>query len=158
MAEIPDAPITDRDVYITRVFAARRETVWRFWTEADLLASWFGPTGFHTPIDGIDLDVRAGGSWSLRMRSDETDEVFPMTSRITLAIPPSYLEMVVGAQTSVGELEQIMLRVQFHDHGERTRITLHQGPFDDPTARELTVEGWNQSFDTLQDTLGASHS
>jgi hypothetical protein len=38
--------------------------------------------------------------------------------------------------------------VQFHDHGDTTRLTLHQGPFTDEM-RDLTFEGWNQSFEKL---------
>ena len=39
--------------------------------------------------------------------------------------------MRMGAQTAAGEAEDVILRIQFHDHGDKTRITLHQGPFDE---------------------------
>jgi hypothetical protein len=40
------------------------------------------------------------------------------------------------------------LRVQLHDHGERTRLTLHQGPIP-ADLREDATKGWNESLDKL---------
>jgi len=154
MIDLP--PVTDRDVYISRSFAAPREMVWKFWTEPARLAEWFGPAGIHTPVERIDVDLRDGGVWNLGMTDDTTGEIYPLSATITKAVEPEYLEMVVSAQTSAGDLEDIILRVQFHDHGDRTRMTLHQGPFT-PDNRDLTADGWNQSFVRL-DTIfeGAS--
>jgi uncharacterized protein YndB with AHSA1/START domain len=150
MIELP--PVTERDVYISRSFAAPRATVWKFWTEPERLAQWFGPTGIHTPLERIDVEVREGGAWKLGMTSDTTGEVYPLSATITKAVEPEYLEMVVSAQSSAGNLEEIVLRVQFHDHGDQTRMTLHQGPFT-PEIRDLTADGWNQSFDRLNTLL-----
>lgn len=146
MIDLP--AVTDRDVYITRSFAAPRATVWKFWTEPERLAEWFGPDGIHTPVERIDVDLREGGIWNLGMTDDATGEVYPLSATITMAIEPEYLEMIVSAQASTGDLEDIMLRVQFHDHGNTTRMTLHQGPFT-PEARDLTADGWNQSLERL---------
>lgn len=135
-------------MHISRSFAAPRATVWKFWTEPARLAEWFGPTGIHTPVERIDVDLREGGAWKLGMTDDTTGEVYPLSATITKAVEPEYLEMVVSAQAHAGDLEEIVLRVQFHDHGDRTRMTLHQGPFA-PEIRDLTADGWNQSFDRL---------
>jgi len=145
---IPQA--TDRDVYITRSFAAPRALVWKFWTEPERLAEWFGPTGVHTPIANIDVDLREGGTWNLGMTDDATGDVYPLSARILRLIEGEYLEMHI-ATAADGRVEDVILRVQFHDHGETTRMTLHQGPFD-PATRDQTLEGWNQSFDNL-DTI-----
>lgn len=146
MIDLP--AVTDRDVYLTRSFAAPRATVWKFWTEPERLAEWFGPDGIHTPVERIDVDLREGGTWNLGMTHDATGEVYPLSATITTAIEPEYLEMIVSAQASTGDLEAILLRVQFHDHENTTRMTLHQGPFT-PEIRDLTADGWNQSFERL---------
>jgi uncharacterized protein YndB with AHSA1/START domain len=146
MIDLP--AVTDRDVYISRSFAAPRATVWKFWTDPAHLAEWFGPTGMHTPVEAIEVDLREGGSWSLGMTNDTSGEIYPLSATITKAIEPEYLEMVVSAQSSAGDLEDIVLRIQFHDHGDSTRMTLHQGPFT-PEVRDLTADGWNQSFARL---------
>lgn len=53
--------------------------------------------------------------------------------------------MTLEAETGVGRLDNVILRIQFHDHGDHTRITLHQGPFS-AEARDMTAEGWEESF------------
>lgn len=61
MTDLP--AVTERDVYITRSFAAPRDIVWKFWTEPARLAEWFGPTGVHTPLDRIEVTLEEGGTW-----------------------------------------------------------------------------------------------
>ena len=145
---IPD--VTDRDVYITRSFDAPIDVVWRFWTEPELIAQWFGPQ--HVTVDAVTVLVEphTGGAWNLEMRDDAG--VYPIEATILHLVEREYLELRMTSQTSIGELEDVILRVQFHDHGDKTRITLHQGPFD-PEARDLTAEGWTSSFTKLDAIL-----
>ncbi|WP_426320593.1 SRPBCC family protein [Microbacterium sp. E-13] len=150
MTDIPEAIVTDRDVYITRTFHAPRDIVWMFWTDPDRLAEWFGPTGFHSPASGITSELVPGGVWRIEMHADGSDEVFPMSAHIRLVIPPEYLEMIVGTRSTSGQHEEVVLRVRLHDHGEVTRMTLHQGPLEDPDFRRLTREGWLESFTKLE--------
>lgn len=157
MTDIIPPEVTDRDVYITRSFNAPRELVWKFWTDPELLSQWFGPRGVSTPAERIEVDVREGGAWNLDMVDDENGAIYPMHARIVTSREPEYLEMVAGASTGVGELENLFLRVTFHDHGDKTRMTLHQGPFTDEQ-RELTSNGWGESFVKLDGIFAAAHS
>lgn len=145
MTDLP--AVTERDVYITRSFAAPRDIVWKFWTEPARLAEWFGPTGVHTPLDRIEVTLEEGGTWYLGMTDDASGELYPLSATFLKIEAPEYLEVHI-ATASQGEIEDVILRVQFHDHGESTRMTLHQGPFT-PENRDLTVEGWEQSFAKL---------
>ena len=142
MTDLP--AITDRDVYITRSFAAPRDIVWKFWTEPERLAEWFGPAGVHTPLERIDVELREGGTWYLGMTDDVSDEIYPLSATFLRIVEPEYLELHI-ASASNGEIEDVILPIQFHDHGDTTRMTLHQGPFT-PENRDLTIEGWEQSF------------
>lgn len=145
MIDLP--AVTDRDVYITRSFAAPRSTVWKFWTEPEFLTQWFGPAGIHTPRDRIEVDLREGGIWRLDMTDDNSGEIYPVSATFLKIVEPEYLEMHIASARN-GEIEDVVLRIQFHDHGDTTRMTLHQGPFT-PKIRDLTVGGWEQSFDKL---------
>lgn len=142
---IDPTAVAENDVYITRAFAAPRALVWRFWTEPALLAQWFGPDGFSAPVDRIRIDLRVGGVWNLVMRRDATGAEFPLDADIVELVPEELLVGVAHAETDMGELADVMLRVQFHDHGETTRVTLHQGPFT-PEQRTATAVGWEMSF------------
>lgn len=45
-----DAQLHSRELTITRVFDAPRDLVFKAWTDAKMLAEWFGPQGFTNPV------------------------------------------------------------------------------------------------------------
>jgi len=57
--------IADREVIISRVFEAPREVVWEAWTNPKHIVHWWGPDGFTTTIERMDL--RVGGEWRYMM-------------------------------------------------------------------------------------------
>ena len=152
-----DAAVTPADVFITRAFDAPVATVWKFWTEPEFVSQWFGPTGFHTAIDSIQIDLREGGRWSLAMTDDSTGATFPIDGLITALVPGEYLEVRSDALAADGPMEDIVMRVTFHDHGDRTRITLHQGPFTDEQRSQTSV-GWEMSFVKMDDIFAGDRA
>ena len=144
----PELSVSDRDVFITRAFRAPRHIVWRFWTEAERLATWFGPPGVSVQPGSAHVDLVEGGRWELTMVDDSTGSAHPVQGRIVRIVPEEYLEIAMSAETAAGDAEGVVLRVRFHDHGDRTRITLHQGPFL-PGVRDLTADGWRLTLSTL---------
>jgi uncharacterized protein YndB with AHSA1/START domain len=146
--------VTDRDLYITRSFNAPIDVVWKFWTQPEFLSKWFGPVGIHTPVESISIDLRAGGYWRLAMQSDETGEKYPMNAELVEVVENELIVGVAEAEMNGDGIERLFLRVQFHDHGDKTRITLHQGPFTDEF-KEQTSSGWEESFKKM-DAIFAS--
>lgn len=144
---VPEIPTpADTDVLITRSFAAPRDVVWRFFTEPEYLARWFGPTSVHVDPQTVRVELHPGGSWGLDMVDNATGEHYPMRAKLTVVIPPEYLEgSEVEAASEIATLGTITLRIWFHDHGTSTRMTLHQGPFT-PEFRDMTRDGWVDSF------------
>ena len=57
------------ELFITRIFDALRERVWKAWTEPELMKRWWGPKGFTTPY--CEIDLRVGGKFLYCMRSPE---------------------------------------------------------------------------------------
>lgn len=156
MADLVESGATDRDVFVTRSFAAPRDLVWRFWTEPARLASWFGPPGVTVAPASVVVELEAGGRWELTMIDDRSGTEHPVAGRIVTFRAPEYLEIAMTAGTAAG-VADVLLRVTFHDHGDRTRTTLHQGPFD-PAVRDLTRDGWDLSLRQLSLLLeGTAH-
>jgi hypothetical protein len=74
----------DREIVFTRVFDAPRRMVWEAWTDPKQLVLWWGPRGFTTTID--EMDLRAGGVWKLVMHGpDGTD--YPNKNIFTEVVP-----------------------------------------------------------------------
>lgn len=62
----------DREIVISRVLDAPRELVWEVWTDPKHVVHWWGPNGFTTTIET--MDVRPGGVWKHVMHGpDGTD-------------------------------------------------------------------------------------
>jgi uncharacterized protein YndB with AHSA1/START domain len=64
---------SDTEVRVTRDFKAPRELVWRAHTEPELFQRWIGGyPGWSMPV--CDMDVRPGGKYRWRWRSEEGKE------------------------------------------------------------------------------------
>ncbi len=66
--------LLDREVAYTREFEAPRETVWKALTESGRIEKWWGPRGFSTRTEK--MDVRPGGSWVFDMIGPD-GQVYP---------------------------------------------------------------------------------
>jgi uncharacterized protein YndB with AHSA1/START domain len=66
---------SDTEVCVTRDFAAPRKLVWQAHTDPKLVTRWMlGPPGWSMPV--CEMDVRPGGKYRWRWRSDENGQEF----------------------------------------------------------------------------------
>ena len=59
------APTSDRELVITRLIDAPRETVFKAWTDPALLKQWFAPKRYTTPVAELssrNTDARQQGA------------------------------------------------------------------------------------------------
>jgi len=65
----------DREVRVVRSFEAPRQLVWDAHTKPELITRWMlGPPGWSMPV--CEMDVRVGGAYRWRWRSDEDGKEF----------------------------------------------------------------------------------
>src|SRR5919106_635116 len=80
----------DREVKVTRSFKASRALVYRAWTEPALVRRWLlGPPGWSMPV--CEMDVRAGGRYRWRWRSNEDGSEFGFAGTFREVQPGSRL-------------------------------------------------------------------
>jgi uncharacterized protein YndB with AHSA1/START domain len=155
-AERPEG-VAATDTYITRVFAAPRDVVFRFWQQPELFAEWWGPVGYSAPAERARLGRAAGERYDFDMVEDASGHAATIECEILELVEPELIALQMTVSFSEGaEPFSVQLRVQFHDHGDRTRVTLHQGPFAAREMREGNEIGWGQSFDKLDAAIGAA--
>jgi uncharacterized protein YndB with AHSA1/START domain len=66
---------SDVEVMVKRSFDASADLVWRAYTEPELVRRWLlGPPGWSMPV--CEMDVRVGGKYRWRWRSDEDGKQF----------------------------------------------------------------------------------
>jgi uncharacterized protein YndB with AHSA1/START domain len=139
---------SDQQVLITRIFEAPRERVFRAWTNPDDVAEWYGPQHYDTPRDKIRIDLEVGGRYELTMVSRDDGAEHPVGYEILEIVEPELLVLRSDPMPEMGMHEPVLLRVEFHDHGEKTRMTLSDGPYP-VEMRSHAEAGWEAAFDKL---------
>src|SRR5919197_466915 len=142
----------DQMVLITRVFDAPRELVFRAWTDPEHVAQWFGPEGFDTPRETVAIDLRVGGRFELTMVQRASGRRFPVRYEIVELDPPRLLVLTSEPMPELGNHEPTFTRVELHEHGDKTRMTLTDGPYTESAHAEA---GWNGAFAKLAALLPA---
>ena len=82
-----------REIVITRVVRAPRELVWQAMTDPRHVIHWWGPRGFSTTIE--EMDVRPGGVWKHVLRGPDGAE-YPNRSVFTEVTKPERLVLSNG--------------------------------------------------------------
>ena len=145
----------DREIVFSRVFDAPRWMVWEAWTDPKQLVLWWGPKGFTTTID--EMDVRAGGVWKLVMHGpDGTD--YPNKSLFTEVVPLERLRYRLSGGKRGGPAAQFEMTAMFEDDGGKTRITMRMvfasAEARDENVREYgSIEGGKQTLERLAEHL-----
>jgi len=159
---------------VTRVLEAPAASVWRAFTDADMLTQWWGPHGYAASAQ---LDVRPGGRFTITMRGadgvaypiegsylsvePETRLVMDMSLENHPANWHDYLaEQFTRAGGAPEELAQVRVitRVTLEPlDGGRTRLSVVQAygseALRDAFAGMGNAEGWAQSLDRLEQAL-----
>jgi len=147
-----DSTAADQEVLITRIFDVPRERVFRAWTDPDEVAAWYGPEQFDTPREKIHIDLRVGGRYELTMVQRGGGREFAIGYEIVELVEPELLVLRSDPMPEMGMHEPTITRVELHDHGAKTRMTLTDGPY--PESRHAAA-GWNAAFDKLEALVAA---
>jgi uncharacterized protein YndB with AHSA1/START domain len=147
-------PVTaaEQEVLITRIFEAPRAEVFRAWTEPDEVAKWYGPEHFDTPREKVHIDLRVGGRYELTMVERSSGAEFAIGYDIVELVEPELIVLRSDPMPEVGIPDPTVTRVEFHDHGAKTRMTLSDGPY--PVGRDHAEAGWSASLDKLAARVG----
>jgi uncharacterized protein YndB with AHSA1/START domain len=143
-------PTADREIVISRVVDAPRDLVFKVWTSPEHIREWWGPDGFSTTINSI--EVRPGGVWDFIMHGpDGTDYVNKITFREVTE--PERLVYDHG-DGSEDDPSRFRSTVTFEDQDGKTLLTM-RALFDSAELRERVVrefgavEGGKQTLGRL---------
>ncbi len=140
-----------RQLFLTRVFDAPRELVFKAWTDRDRLQRWWGPHGFTNPV--CEIDVRPGGSIEIHMRGPD-GTVYPMKGEYREVAALERLVFTSWAFGRDGERQfELLNTVTFADRGGKTEITLDVRAVmvtgDAPNPLRGMTQGWTESLERL---------
>jgi uncharacterized protein YndB with AHSA1/START domain len=145
-------PSVELALTITRVFDAPRELVWQAWTDPKQLMQWWGPE--HHPAVHLAMDVRPGGVWRNCLRSVEAGNDLWHHGTFREVVPMERLVFTFVWEEEGERGMENLVTITFADEGKKTRLTLHQTPFQTDGERDGHGEGWTSSFGRLGTFLG----
>ncbi|HKB11205.1 MAG TPA: SRPBCC family protein [Vicinamibacterales bacterium] len=151
---------SDREVRVTRSFKAPRALVYRAYTEPELVRRWLlGPPGWSMPV--CEMDVRVGGRYRWRWRSDEKGSEFGFSGTFREVQPPSRLVHSEAYDPgTIGDdfpRQDALVTVTFADDGNVTTVT-SLIDFGSKEARDAAIatgmtDGMEQSYQLLDRLL-----
>ncbi len=153
----PAPDTTGREISTTRIFHASREMLWCAMTNPLHLVNWWGPRGFTTTVE--EMDVRPGGAWNLTMRGPDGAE-YPNRSVFTEVVEPEKIVFVHGGARKGGGPDANFVGTWLFEKvdEERTRVTVRM-VFETAKERDViakeygAVEGLEQTLSRLQEGL-----
>lgn len=148
------SPSTDRELVLTRLIDAPRETLYRCWTEPALMKQWFAPTPYETSV--VEVDVRPGGANLIVMRGPDGQD---MPNRgIYLEVVPNERLVFTDAFTEAWQPSAkpfMTVILTFEPQGDKTLYTarVRHWTVEDREAHEKM--GFHQGWGICTDQLAA---
>jgi uncharacterized protein YndB with AHSA1/START domain len=139
-------------VRLQRVLPARREEVFRAWTQPDLFEQWFTSIG---GTSSAEVDAREGGRFDVEMRTPAAPTV-RVTGTYLEVVPPERLvftfEWIEFPRPF--KTHETLVTVELHDRGEVTELVLVHERQPHRLAHAFHSIGWRASLRRLARLLG----
>lgn len=137
---------SDREIVVSRRFDAPRELVWEAFTRPEHVGHWWGPQGFTTTTQ--EMDVRPGGAWRFIMHAPNGVD-YQNFVRYTEVVKPERLAYQHGEDEEHIHFE---VTVTFVERDGETEVTLRQ-VYDTAEARDRSVKEFG-AIEGARQTLG----
>jgi uncharacterized protein YndB with AHSA1/START domain len=149
-----------KELTLQRTFDAPRDMVWKYWTDQQLVAQWWGPRGFTNPTCEWEV-IPDGKIHIVMLAGDELGSLAgleaPMTGKFDAVEVPEKLVFTASAIVNGKEVLETQTTVIFVEHDGKTTLKVHivvtkttpeaEGPLAGMEA------GWNQQLDKLAESL-----
>jgi len=151
----PAEDTSAREMVITRLFDAPRELVFDAFTKPEHVVHWWGPAGFTTTIET--MDVCPGGVWKHVMHGPDGAN-YPNEHIYLEVVRPERLVTSHGGHKEGGPETRFTHIITFENQSGKTLVTM-RALFDSAETRDRTVrdfnaiEGGHQTLARLADYL-----
>jgi uncharacterized protein YndB with AHSA1/START domain len=145
----PAGDTDGREIIETRVLNAPRELVWRAWTDPAHISNWWGPDGFTTTTET--MDVRPGGLWLHVMHGPDGTDYPNRTEYMEVQEPARIVYRNSGSTKDRSDVSFVS-HIDLIDLDGRTEIRIRL-VFDSAQMRDAAAEEYG-AVDGLRQMLG----
>src|SRR3989441_2479571 len=110
---------SETEILITREFDAPRDLVFNAMTDPDLIPRWWGPRGYTTEVDT--MDVRPGGKWRFVHRTPD-GPAHGFRGEYREVVPPERIVQTFEYEPMAGHI--FVETATFIEHDGRTLLTV----------------------------------
>jgi uncharacterized protein YndB with AHSA1/START domain len=137
-----------REFTLNRTLRAPRDLVFRAFIEPERMKLWWAPRGFH--MLSCALDLREGGAWRMRIKSEETGAVQTEVGTYREIREPDCLVFTHAWVRSNGTLTSpTIVTVRFTERDGMTDVTFTQADFTSTEFCQSHEDGWASSLEQL---------
>ena len=165
-------PVSDPacEFHLIRTLEAGRLSVFKAWTDPQVLAEWWGPHAYTNPV--CEINARQAGQYRIVMRCPDGID-YPLTGTFLEMAEPERLVMTMDVSEhssawqkrlfnslvpdGVSAIGEMILTTTFHELRGTTTLSICVR-FPSPELRHAFVnsgmsQGWNESLDSLNALL-----
>ncbi len=147
------------ELILEKVVDAPPESVWKAWTDPEMLKKWWGPNNVSIPECEVDLKV--GGKFYIVMEAGEAmgpykGTLWPMLAEFTEVVPNSKLSYKAQAWTEDQKEETLIdqtTEVTLTEDDEKTKIKIKAVVLKTGPAAGMAVAGMEMGFTQQLDKL-----
>jgi uncharacterized protein YndB with AHSA1/START domain len=132
------------ELVLTRALDAPRELIFKVWTDPKHIPLWWGPYGFTTTVQ--EMDVRPGGAWRFTMRGPDGHD-YPFIGEYVEIVAPERIVFVGRIHATSGH--DVWTEILFADEEGKTKIKVRQVFAMESAASRGAPMGWSQQLDRL---------
>jgi uncharacterized protein YndB with AHSA1/START domain len=137
---------------IKRVFPVPAHTVFAALYESNQLRKWWGPKEFT--VSSLNFRPRVGGPYRIEMQPPDGD-VFYIIGVFREIDRPARLAYTFAYEEPNEDDVETLVALTLRDLGGSTEVFLSQGPFKTEARLALHRDGWMDSFEKLDELIGA---
>lgn len=129
------------------IFDATPEQVWQAWSDPNVISLWWGPQGFTTTTESIEM--KPNGVWKFVMHGPDGRDYHNKIVYIEVAKP----EKLVYRHAGEDDTENVKFRVtvNFQEQGSKTKMTMEM-VFESAAELERVQKEYG-AIEGLEDTM-----
>ena len=144
---------TPRSLRVTRIIAADAQTLFRAWTDPQVLMHWWRQEGEGWAFAGAAIDLRVGGRYRLAM-IDPEGKTHAATGVYREVERPERLAFTWDWEDPGRSVGETLVTVEFNDAGEeRTEVVVTHERFAEAASMGRHEQGWTELLLLLERSL-----
>ncbi len=135
---------TEFTLQLNKIYPVKQERVFQAWTMPEELSKWWGPEGFTTTID--EMNVVVGGSYKYKMHSPD-GETHILTGEYKEIVPNQKLVFTWKWENDGQEFPTTLVTIDFLEQGQSTELLLAHTKLPSEEAANNHNFGWTSSLE-----------